>query len=94
MKCFSQSLAVENIKSEVIHGHVVPGRILFTMPSNPSKTEKTATYEAAGGDNEKDFPLVVVAIQPQGSNGWYLASTINLWLILFHEYRYVIKVNE
>ena len=48
---------------------MVPGRILFTMPSNPSKTEKTATYEVAGEDNEKDFPLVVVAIQPQGQNG-------------------------
>ena len=67
----SQSQAVQNIESEVIHGHVVPDRLLFTMPSNPSKTEKTATYEVVTGEEgkEKDFPLVVVAIQQQGSNG-------------------------
>ena len=64
-----QSLAIENVKSEVIHGHVVPDRLLFTMPSNPSKTEKTATYEVREDDNDKDFPLVVAAIQPQGRNG-------------------------
>ena len=48
-----QSLAIENVKSEVIHGHVVPDRLLFTMPSNPSKTEKTATYEVREDDNDK-----------------------------------------
>ena len=71
-----QSLAVENIKSEVIHGHVVPDRLLFTMPSNPSKTEKTATYEVVESEEgkEKDFPLVVVAIQQQGSNGGFVVQ--------------------
>ena len=75
----SQSQAVQNIESEVIHGHVVPDRLLFTMPSNPSKTEKTATYEVAAGEEgkEKDFPLVVVAIQQQGSNGGFV-DTPNL----------------
>ena len=70
----SQSQAVQNIESEVIHGHVVPDRLLFTMPSNPSKTEKTATYEVVTGEEgkEKDFPLVVVAIQQQGSNGGFV----------------------
>ena len=53
---------------------MVPDRLLFTMPSNPSKTEKTATYDVVASEegNEKDFPLVVVAIQQQGSNGGFV----------------------
>ena len=60
---------------------MVPDRLLFTMPSNPSKTEKTATYEVVTGEEgkEKDFPLVVVAIQQQGSNGGFVDTPRASW---------------
>jgi hypothetical protein len=48
-------------------GHIVPDILMFTMPSNARKTEKTVMYDER--KQKTEGMLVAVAISPTGRSG-------------------------